>query len=316
MNKFLLALVMVPAISFAAIKSDSKGGGGGSVVACYTPDGDLKSVELLDVYEGKTRGLKFLNFSGDLNQDVRTIVERFDKSVLGKEWLIEDMVQLESKFQEIPRDAELELIQDAWPVYLPRGCKIKQLANYYNKNVIYIDGNLYDKMDYFNRLALVIHEVIYAKERFGKVTDSRYARWITALALSEKNLFTPIKDYPSTHICYSEDSRTVFMAMPLNEVKDKWRFSFINLNGHKIYSEKTVDLFLTSSPLSDAISDRNPSFDGKAHGTLSSLINPDEDITVISNQTSMMLSWTGSDPGDSFEKVPMTCKEFQTYPER
>lgn len=315
MKILVLGLLLIPSLSFAAKKIDSKGGGGGSVVACYTPAGELKTVELLDVYEGRTRGLLFQNFSGDLKEDVTAIVNKFDKSTIMKEGMIEDMVGLESKFQEIPRDAELEIIHDAWPVYLPRGCEIRQLANYYNKHVIYIDGNLYDKMDYFNRLAFVVHEVIYAKERFGKITDSRYARWITALSLSDRNVFTPVKAYPSTHICYSEDTRTIFMAMPLDELKDKWRFSFLNLNGHKIYSEKIVDLILTNSPLFDATSDRNPSYDGKAYGTLRSLINSDEDIMIISDKTSMLMSWTGSDPGDSFENVEMTCEKFETFPE-
>lgn len=321
MNKFLLSLMLIPTIALGAIKSDSKGGGGGSVVACYTPEGELKSVELLDIYEGRTKGQTFAELSGDLDTDLNQLAAKLKRADYEAQDFVKSMKGIRANFEFIPRDSELEIIQDAWPVYLPRGCKPKQLANYYNDSVIFVDEVLYEKMDYRNQLALLIHEGLYVREREFGVTDSRYARLITSLLFSTKDPFTPTKYDGVTHICRSWDKKTAFFARPLSETENRWQFIFNMLNGHRIYSEKTVTMKIGNSPLSqhDPVS-VPPGWESEEEGrfdlsqlstaTMDSKINPNEPFMVWAKPNALKISWKGTDPKDSINEMTVICNEM------
>lgn len=307
MNKFLLALVMVPVISWASIKSDSKGGGGGSVVACYTLEGELKSVELLDIYEAKAKGMTLQELTGDFEQDAKNITAKlYKKFNFHGDIFFNKLKGVHSSYRAIPRDAELEVIQDAWPIFLPKGCKIKQAVNYYNHMNIWLDLNLYEKMDYQNQFALAVHEVIYADDRENGVPDSRYTRMITSTLLSVNDPFEPSVMQGEGYYCSTLDGKTQFKATQY-EVKDsnKFRFDFYTVNGHKVYSKKYADVEIGNSPLSKNDTDgRDVTY---TMMNLKSQINGGELIQIEASLEGLRIAWKGSDPGDSHDYKSLNC---------
>src|SRR5690606_2619295 len=110
-------------------------------------------------------------------------------------------------------------------------------------NLIYIDQALYDKMDYLNQLALIVHEYIYKNEREAEVKDSRYTRLITGMALEKDTGIIPyvwsnvdleridiaIKRCESIGV---EQESEFFVFPEGHEVRDRFhRLVFRKLNG-------------------------------------------------------------------------------------
>lgn len=303
MFKLFLFLSLFPWASFA----DTKGGGGGIGIACYDGE-ELASVELLDIYELRARRLKFITgLTGDMGQDVARIAQKIYKSQDETAKVLEIM----DRYDPILEGSELTLTNDAFPVFLPRDCKLKQVANYYNDQKIYIDPVYFEKLNYVNKLALAFHEHIYAFERTLGVPDSRYTRTIVALAFSDQDPFD-VPPVPRGKLCRSEDGKVAFTATKYAPKGNVWRFDFITLNGHKIFSSKYGHFPIADvSPLGDYTAE-NPYGAREDIETqlleLTSKINGREKMKVSSKKGSLSLSWVGTDPGDKFSDVKVSCK--------
>lgn len=312
MIKLIVLLVLLPMMTLAA---DTKGGGGGIVVACYDKDGELATVELLDLYEAKAKGMKLSSFSGDFRKDVNTISLKMKHVV---PWnFVNLIIATENSYTEIPKDAELELTNDAYPPFLPRGCKAKQVANYYNDGLIWIDSVLFEKMNYENQLALVLHETIYARERELGVSDSRYTRTIVAHAMSAENPFSGNSYGPGQFLCTSKEwGKVVFYAERIGEGENnQWRFDFTHLNGHKIYAQKTGVFGLPEYSVFGKYPSMNPNAEVPeliflSSAVLDSKINGNESLTVGASSNKLFISWKGTDPGDSFRNVEVSCTDI------
>lgn len=314
MIKLIVLLVLLPMMAFAA---DTKGGGGGIVIACYDKEGELTTVELLDLYEArKVKGLTLSDdFSGDFKSDALKIAAKVFKDKWGTELHSELMLRMTEIYRFIPRDAELELTNDAYPVFIPRGCKAKQVANYYNDDLIWVDEVLYEKMSYRDQLALAFHEMVYAQERMAGITNSRYTRTITGHAFSNADPFTE-RSIDNTHFCSDLRGKVHFSAKK-DEKSNWWTFNFVTLNGHNIYSTKKGKFWIHhESPLGvytpDVLDPNEPQYQPDPNGKLStswldSLINPNERAVVRSDKDNLFLSWVGTDPQDSFSNVEFVC---------
>lgn len=283
-------------------------GGGGMVVACYK-DGELTTVELLDLYEGKAKGLKLQEYSGDFEADINSIATKVKKGPESARRFAEGIIRLSKSYTQIPVDAELELTNDALPTFLPRGCKAKQVANFYNYSLIWLDSVLFNKMSYRDQLALAVHEFIYSIERGMGVSNSRYARTITSLALSTKDPFKATRVKNPTYRCQSKvPGKFVFMAEPIEGERNKWIFDFDYINGHVMYAKKSgIVIVSENSPLGDSGGSNDVGTFSTAE--LDSEVNPNEMLVVFSSSTRMYLSWAGTDPGDRFVEEDFTCYE-------
>jgi hypothetical protein len=310
-------MCLVTALTFSASAFCGNEGGGGMVVACYN-NGELKRVQLLDLYEGESKGLVFQSFSGNFHTDVFSIAFKIKKNQTQANQLAERIIMLTNSYKFIPSDSELVLTNDALPTFLPVGCKIKQVANYYNDSLIWIDEKLFNKMSYQDQLALALHEYLYSEEREFSVSNSRYTRTITSLAMSTLDPFTMSNFEKATYHCSSGNmgsimGKIVFFANREDDRSENlWTFDFTYLNGHKIFSKKTVMVGLANkSPLGDFSTPEegqvDPSFFRFSTGNIESEINSNEMILVKSNANEILVSWKGTDPGDRFQDVKVTC---------
>jgi hypothetical protein len=306
----LLLLLLIPGLAMA-----SKGGGGGLVVACYQGE-ELTKVELLDLYEGRAKGLVFSNLSGDFKKDVAEIASKMFKNQRNAGIFVTQLNKIISTYRFIPEDAELELTNDAFPAFLPRGCKAKQVANYYNDRLVWIDSILFNKMSYQDRLALAFHETIYFLERiYRPSTDSRYTRKVVAHVFNRKDDFDP----PSTDYdfyCYpvgDSSGRSIpytsFLSKKAKSNNDgEYEISFIMINGHYVYTKKVAKVMI--NPL---VAEGRPAPETAydpylvSSAKISSNINPGEQIVLMSNENQIIFDWHGTDPGDFIRGATFQC---------
>lgn len=303
MVKFLMLLVALPMVAFA-----SKGGGGGLGVACYKNE-ELTSVQLLDLYEARAKGFTIrTDLTGDTYKDAATIVMKIYKSQEEAVTQLTTVREITKKYKSIPSDSELQPTNDAFPVFLPRGCKTVQVANYYNDTTIWIDQILFDKMSYVDQVALAFHEMIYAAERANGVSNSRYTRTIVGHAFSNQDPFDVIFDNQDPYTkksCVTADKKTFFYASQTDKEKNIWKFDFRYINGHRVFSKKSAEFELFKGFTI-------PGWDGEnsapvtSKKILMSKINSNEEMTIYSDKTITKLNWKGTDPED-VQSDTFTC---------
>jgi hypothetical protein len=296
----------------------SKGGGGGLVVACYKGD-ELVNVELLDLYEGRAKGIKYAALSGDWEKDVQDLAMKIAKNDEHAKYFIDTLKRITSTYRFIPEDSELELTNDAFPAFLPRGCKAKQVANYYNDRLVWIDSALFNKMSYRDQLALAFHETIYYMERINRPdSDSRYTRTITAHIFSQVDAFVPPFSENYEYYCAGSDGTTKytsFLAKRIEGSEDfNFEFSFIMLNGHYSFTQKIAHVYVNPGAIEKEQDDDEAVEPHQIYSTnILSKINPGESIIVTSTSNRLTLSWQGTDPGDSIRGASVSCFKHSPY---
>lgn len=296
----------------------SKGGGGGLAVACYKGD-ELTSVELLDLYEGRTKGIKYLELTKNWENDIQNLAMKVAKDEENAKYFVDTLKRITSSYRFIPEDSELELTNDAFPAFLPRGCKAKQLANYYNDRLVWVDQTLFNKLSYRDQVALAFHETIYFLERtYRPESDSRYSRTIVAHIFNEKGTFEPPQSDNYEYYCAAygaSNKNTSFLAKKIKgSDKYNFEFSFIMLNGHYVYTQKVAHMNvnpLAIEKIQTEVERSEPYL--ISPGNILSRINNDESVIVSSSSNRLFFSWQGTDPGDSVKDVNVRCYEHSPY---
>ncbi len=159
---------------------------GGSSVVCRTRQGEIKSVDLTDVYD----------FTGDSDHELLPpevseadvlahAVSRLDGNTYFAVWLV--ALFNEFKTWVTPVQGPLPSIQDLGEVDFPGpGCKHEQLA-VFDGSQIRVDRELYIRLSPLNRAALILHEAVYYIARTDQdqvVDNSHWARMVTGELLS------------------------------------------------------------------------------------------------------------------------------------
>lgn len=177
MNKIffvLTSMLMILEFPNIAISSTRVGNGGGALV-CKNPNGDT-TVTLLDLYEATERyGLKLSQLTGTVDQQMAAIYGKIFKTTI-IDFGFGDVVKtiaddFKTNVKFIPADRKLQLIDDANYLMLPINCERQQLAIFDDLGNIYIDTNLYNKLDNTNKAALFIHEAIYYLQKDSNKMD-------------------------------------------------------------------------------------------------------------------------------------------------
>ncbi len=184
----MLILLIVSFITFTATAGD-RVGNGGDVIVC----GD--KVELLDLYEARVRGFKPLKLTTQNHEDMfREVLERR---------LSQLQPQRASRYREYGQEffreslilpgIELSDVADAGLAVIPRGCKLEQIAVQLadgdiipGANRYTISQDLWDKLDEFNKMALMLHEVIYREAIKKNVGTSMTVRAMVGQLLRDE----------------------------------------------------------------------------------------------------------------------------------
>jgi hypothetical protein len=172
-------------------------GGGGKGVLC---ERDGKStLEVLDLYEGRVlyqRKPKEINvsneaemiaaasklvaghFLGQSGEQNKEVSDYFNREII---------VPLVKSIRYIDGQLQVKETNDSKEPLTERGCKVVQIAVYHNESVLLINQDFWQKLDWRNRTALILHELVY---RYGRgvlnESDSTNTRKLVAFLMSKE----------------------------------------------------------------------------------------------------------------------------------
>lgn len=231
---FLVLTTLISLNTFAG--SDGVGaGGGGTSVVCRDQDKNIRSAELLDLYEAqRVHGLKLINSTGDLRRDFELAVARTYALQGSPEMINEiDVQENLNKFFDLVifKTEPLKLLPDVGAVpELPSGCQLEQLAYFHDSPVMSLEVNkeIWDALDTRSRAALLSHEMLYVYERSLQEPTSESTREMVARIYSQ-NVDPVVEGLPST-------ATSLFAAEPLNSsmLTSAKTFSVVNADGPAI----------------------------------------------------------------------------------
>lgn len=204
-NLILLSLIIL-SISWQAWAGPRVGNGGGAIVCRDPITQEIKSAELLDLYEGKIE-YELNIVKSDLPVDEQ-IANAFNK--IKETSPIRNGADYYSSFEEasnaismlihfaqenmafIPDGTKLNRVLDASFIYIPKGCEIEQLAiNSQTKVRLLVDKEIYQALPKTDKAAFVLHEAIYmfTNEEVGwyyrEIDNSDYTRMLVAHLFSD-----------------------------------------------------------------------------------------------------------------------------------
>lgn len=361
MKKLIILVCLILNVTLVYGRGGVDGGGGNGVV-CRDQAGNITDVRMLDLYEGEILyGLQFSDRFNDVESGLREIATKLHKPHLEYSFLA-----AYQNFKMLPTGVRLEPIDDSGHIFTPANCKIEQVANYYNANAIYVVSDFYNKMSLTDQIALVVHEALYATDRVQNVENSRYARRVTSHALSDNFEFdnpnegaptkkglmctTPTKSsgFSNTVGNYvlnpNLEKPTTFWAIPIVTTSGfyNWRFQFLTLNGHTVYSKTYIDINIDMNefdfPMMPLINKPSTGDEVSSYSTLISkldvgqsfgyeLKNKEVNLDMFTEPTPlpgpwmdnwssnyMYLSWIGFDPGDEVQNAQFLCTEITLFP--
>jgi hypothetical protein len=348
MKELFLTIAILLALPLHAEIDARRGGvngGGGNGVVCRNGN-NIVSVELLDLYESRilyNRDYDSMEHM-ELDEALRWASQKlysYDLPSVETQFYLFKTTQ--SKFHLLPPGVRLDPINDSGHIFIPSGCKIEQVANFYNNEKVFVVSDFYNKMDTLNKAALIVHEAVYLKERTFSVTDSRYSRRLVGAIFDRDFVFNNpipgINPYRRT-TCYTPTGKiggdfnyefnpglkkvTAFDIVSTG--KDSTRMYFTMLNGHTVYSSKHMDIFHQINPNwieRGRASDESfgmgfnlvSNFDGGERFDIQ--FSQIDATRILSRQwrghriNQIKGSWTGSDPGDSFQDLEFICATIE-----
>jgi acetone carboxylase gamma subunit len=227
-------------------------GNGGDIVICKSSNDKIITSELLDIYELKE--YYFLNIPEFKNQPFEFILNHYLTEVLHPKWkyyqYYKERIDLfldRVKFVNY----ELEDVADSYHIILPNNCEIKQIAINKMNGEIVINEKLWNKLDSFNKVALVFHELFYEDAILSGQTDSISTRKTNAHFLTERIDFVDVHFNGSNNLYSNYD---YFEKMLTNELI--YKSSIKNKN---LVLRHTPFTYVQENIFTDAFKETEPS---------------------------------------------------------
>jgi hypothetical protein len=331
-------------LSFAHAQMGGVVGGGGNGVVCRNGS-EIISVELLDLYESRILYGRDYDSMEHLTLDealewASTKLYSYDFKPAESNYYF--FKGIYSGFRFLPPGVRLDPINDSGHIFIPAGCKIEQVANFYSNDKVFVVSDFYEKMDNLNRAALVVHEALWWKDRLMKVETSRYARRLVGAIFDRDFVFenpslgaNPAKKLLCTTPTGKKSELFNYEFNPglkkitsFEVIKDGayYRLQFLTLNGHQIYSHK---FFYIGDEINFQWLEKGRASEvgWSSASTLSSKFDSGEMFIFSYEQKNaaqtihpklkgyrvnqIKATWKGSDPDDSFEDLEFVCTEVE-----
>lgn len=156
--------------------------GGGTSVVCRDSSGNIKSAELLDLFEAKIRFGLTVSKSDDNPRDqiARAISWLNQGDAFASASLKESVAEIVSKFQFLPAGIGIRVGEDLgsdYAVLVPDGCALENVGYYEADGSLKVAPGIYSAFSMTDRAAFVLHEAVYrlARETSG-FRDSALSR--------------------------------------------------------------------------------------------------------------------------------------------
>jgi hypothetical protein len=163
-------------------------GGGGRSMVCRGANGQIKSAELFDFYEGKVQykispRISQESFDYQVEKIVQVLGHARGNDFLQTlkiytQYVISNMNTMEGGVGLVPVEDSKHVITP------PKGCQFEQLANFTSQNQLLINGEIWNQLSETDKAGLVIHEALYKIFRNYGATDSVRVRKSVALLFS------------------------------------------------------------------------------------------------------------------------------------
>jgi hypothetical protein len=188
--KSLLFAALISTFSLHAWAGPSVTGGGKGVV-CRDANGAVRTVELLDLWEARTLYHRNIIYS---NESAETPVAKAAERFIGERWSagypevtkilkkmnVQDIVEGANLFLGKPSmysykverltGVTLMLSEDSFEDAWPSDCAVEQIVSFRPGVALYLNQDLFDKMNATNQAALMVHEALYSLKRFHAMT--------------------------------------------------------------------------------------------------------------------------------------------------
>jgi hypothetical protein len=170
-------------------------GHGGVSIVCRNRDKSIKSVELLDTFEGNNRyNLKI----GGSALPIDDLIEQAQIRLASRPDLLEEfqneLAYVQAHIQFMDKEVGLNPTNDAFPVIKKKRCRYEQLAVYTDDGQILVDSELFEWLSVTDRAALYVHEVIFKMARGRGAESSVESRKLTAYLFTRPNQPGVIKE--------------------------------------------------------------------------------------------------------------------------
>lgn len=208
-------------------------GGGGKGAICKKDKQEV--LEVLDIYEAHTLyDLEVSNISksdSDLDRFVAEIYYKHfvavENNEVSEEAITDFMKKEVSPFIESISFTEsnevLNQTNDSHEPKMKKGCRVVQIAIYYDESILIVDTALWNKMNFINKVGLVLHEIIYFKARqFGEVNSVKTRKIVGHLLSSSKpKPLNNFKVHNTSTACFlSDDNEGVFSNEPALQINN------------------------------------------------------------------------------------------------
>lgn len=193
--KFLTGIMLLMVLlSTTTSQAGNDVGNGGNIIACWNNQKLLKSIELLDYYEGRTlRGIEtdLGSPNQSLDQVMAILLSRLaqknpSRAAHYQEWY-------STFFQEAKFLTGNELIKtpDSNHMAVPIGCEVLQIVTQrqpeFPEDKRYtVNKDLWDMLDGSGKAGLVLHELIYREAIVNRITESTAVRYLNSILASNR----------------------------------------------------------------------------------------------------------------------------------
>ena len=202
--KILLSTFLISQAANISFAGGDHIGNGGDGVVCRDDLQKITSIELLDFYEGRV--LRKLTPKIDTKMTYQKNIETIFKYLSFYDTRVVDIIEpwYQKFLQEAQfvRDVELVDVPDSSHLFIPKNCRIEQLAiqvepQFPGDRRYIINKDLWEAMDTVSQAGLIIHELLYRKviEENKAVKNSIAVRYFTSLAAADKILSLSQSEY-------------------------------------------------------------------------------------------------------------------------
>lgn len=278
LNRITL-LVILSALSLGGMHASAgvSTSGGGFAVVCRAPNGQIRTAELLDLYEAhakfnftlqKPSGDYLMDHKAGITHATKIMGERHGMAPLTKDGYLQYMAYLSEATMKMAQftapDEKLPILHDIGKsAPLPDGCKLEPLAVFDNsETTLKIDSEIWSAIDSLNKAALIEHEIHYLGERVdGEHPTSESTRlhvahmFVTDNSVKPTDADLPAKDVQFCSSAHGPESQSGFYLYPSKVKPSHQTFQFSYLADTQLLALATIEL---SNPVSETFSAEIP----------------------------------------------------------
>lgn len=189
MRKYIICLLATLSFAGAAGAAADERGNGGKGFACRDANGQVTSLELIDLYKARTQWqmpIAIENVGNDPVQSAANLIARWPDHDAGRKDLLTGFVRTFQNEARFLAGVVLDDPKDAPTWYRPGTCgnevtiAIQPARNFKLDPVYIVSEDLWRKLSVESQAALIVHEAVYRLAKTEGHTDAGFVHYIIA----------------------------------------------------------------------------------------------------------------------------------------